>query len=212
MSLAHEDGMTLEEVAARLGMSRARVQQIEAVALRKMRVAAGAAASPAPAKAVPARRGTRGAAQCRACGARGHYRSTCPEVEAMRVGIIGCGLIGGKRALLKPITERIEWMSVESAEMAKHALNAFLATSIAFINEIAELCTKVGADARDVERALKSEPRIGPKAYLTPGGPYEGGTLARDVGYLRALGEWPTPLIDAIKRSNDAHRRWMVGQ
>jgi len=68
--------------------------------------------------------------------------------------------------LLAPFTDRIEWMSVESAEMTKHALNAFLATSVTFINEIASICEQVGADAKEVERGLKSETRIGPKAYL----------------------------------------------
>src|SRR5207244_5398739 len=48
--------------------------------------------------------------------------------------------------LLAPFTQHIEWMSVESAEMTKHALNAFLATSVAFINEVARLCEVVGAD------------------------------------------------------------------
>ena len=72
-------------------------------------------------------------------------------------------------ALLRPFTERIEWMSVESAEMTKHALNAFLATSVTFINEIAALCEQVGADATEVERGLKSEARIGPKAYSVAG-------------------------------------------
>jgi UDPglucose 6-dehydrogenase len=66
--------------------------------------------------------------------------------------------------LFAPFTERIEWMSVESAEMSKHALNAFLATSITFINEIATLCEQVGADAKEVERGLKSDVRVGPRA------------------------------------------------
>ncbi|MBA3872819.1 MAG: UDP-glucose/GDP-mannose dehydrogenase family protein, partial [Anaerolineae bacterium] len=85
---------------------------------------------------------------------------------------------------LKPITNNIEWMSAESAEMTKHALNAFLATSVAFMNEIATLCEQVGADAREVERGLKSEVRIGPRAYLRPGGAFAGGTLARDLVFL----------------------------
>ncbi len=113
--------------------------------------------------------------------------------------------------LLAPFTARIEWMSVESAEMTKHALNAFLATSVAFINEIAAICEQVGADAREVERGLKSEPRIGPKAYLGPGGAFAGGTLARDVVFLSALGREhgvPTNLISGVKASNDAHRGW----
>lgn len=116
-------------------------------------------------------------------------------------------------ALLKPFTERIEWMSVESAEMTKHALNAFLATSVTFINEIAALCEQVGADATEVERGLKSEARIGPKAYLGPGGAFAGGTLARDIVFLSELGQThgiATHLISAVKTSNDAHRQWSI--
>src|SRR3989338_3154325 len=62
--------------------------------------------------------------------------------------------------LLNPFTPKIVLMSLESAEMTKHALNAFLATSIVFINEIATICEQVGADAKEVERGLKSEARI----------------------------------------------------
>jgi len=113
--------------------------------------------------------------------------------------------------LLAPFTDRIEWMSVESAEMTKHALNAFLATSVSFINEIAAICEHVGADAKEVERGLKSEQRIGPKSYLGPGAAFAGGTLARDVVFLSAVGRErgvPTKLIDGVKASNDAHRSW----
>ena len=67
-------------------------------------------------------------------------------------------------SLLAPFTDRVEWMSVESAEMTKHALNAFLATSIVFINEVAALCERVGVDVREVERGLKSDIRIGQRA------------------------------------------------
>lgn len=113
--------------------------------------------------------------------------------------------------LLAPFTNRIEWMSVESAEMTKHALNAFLATSVSFINEIAAICEHVGADAKEVERGLKSEQRIGPKAYLGPGAAFAGGTLARDVVFLTHVGREAgveTNLISGVKASNDAHRGW----
>jgi UDPglucose 6-dehydrogenase len=113
--------------------------------------------------------------------------------------------------LFQPFTDRIEWMSVESAEMTKHALNAFLATSVTFINEIAALCEQVGADATEVERGLKSEARIGPAAYLSPGGAFAGGTLARDVVFLSQLGRThnvATHLLSSVKISNDAHRHW----
>ena len=114
--------------------------------------------------------------------------------------------------LLKPVTDRIEWMSVESAEMTKHAINAFLATSITFANEVAALCELVGANAKEVERGLKSEHRIGPNAYLAPGGPFAGGTLARDIQYLTQIGtaqHLTTPLLSAVKPSNDEHKNWV---
>ena len=113
--------------------------------------------------------------------------------------------------LLRPFTEHIEYMSVESAEMTKHALNAFLATSVVFINEIAAVCEQVGADAKEVERGLKSESRIGPKAYLGPGGAFAGGTLARDIAFLSKIGQehgLPLHLFPAIRASNDAHKNW----
>ena len=109
--------------------------------------------------------------------------------------------------LLLPIvhtTEKFVWMSPESAEMTKHAINAFLATSICFINEIAAICKLVGADPAEVERGLKTEERIGPKAYLKPGGPYTGKTLARDVEYLCNLPKGEGfPLMHSIRNSNE---------
>ncbi len=120
-----------------------------------------------------------------------------------------------KKALLAelfaPFTPQVLFMRTESAEMVKHSLNAFLAVSITFINEIARLCEHTGADAREVSAGLKSEARIGPKAYLGPGGPFAGGTLARDVVTLTKLaathGE-SIAVIPAIKHSNDLHRGW----
>jgi UDPglucose 6-dehydrogenase len=95
--------------------------------------------------------------------------------------------------------------------MTKHALNAFLATSVTFINEIAALCEHVGADAKEVERGLKSEARIGPGAYLGPGRAFAGGTLARDVAFLTSTGAAhavPLRLIPGVRASNDEHRLW----
>ena|SRR5437867_587440 len=114
--------------------------------------------------------------------------------------------------LFAPFTKRIEWMSVESAEMTKHALNAFLATSVTFANELARLCEAVGADAKEVERGLKSEARIGPKAYLSPGAAFAGGTLARDVRFLTGFGRQhrlDTPLLDGVLASNEVHKDWV---
>ena len=115
-------------------------------------------------------------------------------------------------AMLAPLQAPIEWMSVESAEVTKHAINAFLALSVTFANELASLCECVGADAKQVERGLKSEARIGPKAYLSPGGPFAGGTLARDIVYLENMShahQLALPLLSAVRPSNDAHKLWI---
>ena len=120
-----------------------------------------------------------------------------------------------KKALLeqlfKPFAAQTIFMRTESAEMVKHALNSFLALSITFINEVARLCEHTGADAKEVSLGLKSEARIGMKSYLGPGGPFAGGTLARDVVTLTKLavanGE-KISVIPAIKQSNDLHRGW----
>lgn len=113
---------------------------------------------------------------------------------------------------LQPIADKIIWMSVESAEMTKHAINAFLATSIVFINELATLCEYFGADASSVALGLKTDVRIGAKAYLTPGGSFSGGTLARDVNYLLQASEkqhTATDFFKAILLSNQRHGSWL---
>ena len=114
--------------------------------------------------------------------------------------------------LLGSITDNILWMSVESAEMTKHAINAFLGMSITFINEIASICENIGADAHEVETGLKSETRIGPAAYLSPGAAFAGGTLARDIEFLKDIGSsnnLVNPLISSVRKSNDEHKKWI---
>ena len=114
--------------------------------------------------------------------------------------------------LLGSITDNILWMGVESAEMTKHAINAFLGMSITFINEIASICENIGADAHEVETGLKSETRIGPAAYLSPGAAFAGGTLARDIEFLKDIGSsnnLVNPLISAVRKSNDEHKKWI---
>jgi UDPglucose 6-dehydrogenase len=113
--------------------------------------------------------------------------------------------------LLVHFTQSLIVVRTESAEMIKHAINSFLANSIAFMNEIARVCEHVGADAKEVERGLKSEPRIGPGAYLSPGGPFAGGTLARDVVALMQIAQdVPLVLVPAIRLSNDRHKFWAI--
>ena len=117
------------------------------------------------------------------------------------------------REFLAHFSSNIIAARTESAEVIKHAINCFLAASITFMNEISRICEIVGADAKEVEPGLKSESRIGPSAYLSPGGPFAGGTLARDVVALTNLaadnGE-SLILLPSIKASNDRHKFWML--
>jgi UDPglucose 6-dehydrogenase len=114
--------------------------------------------------------------------------------------------------LFTPLGVRLEWMGLEAAEMTKHAVNAFLATSVTFINELARLCEAAGADVKEVERGLRTEARIGPRAYLSPGAAFAGGTLARDLRFLVGRGRSAgvaTPLLQGVLQSNEVHAGWM---
>jgi UDPglucose 6-dehydrogenase len=131
--------------------------------------------------------------------------------------VVGCDPADRDRLteLLAPLGGERVWMSVASAEMTKHAVNAFLATSVAFINELARLCEVVGADAKEVERGLKSERRIGPRAYLSPGAAFAGGTLARDIGFLLDLAgahSRPAHLFRGVRESNECQKNWLRDQ
>lgn len=135
------------------------------------------------------------------------------KAERAIVGIRNDARKAWLEQLFKPFAAQTIFMRTESAEMVKHALNSFLALSITFINEVARLCEHTGADAKEVSVGLKSEPRIGPKAYLGPGGPFAGGTLARDVVTLGKLADQfgeKISVIPAIKQSNDLHRGWAL--
>lgn len=110
------------------------------------------------------------------------------------------------RALFKPIQTRVIEMNLCSAEMTKHALNAFLSTSISFGNEIGNICDLVGADALSVVEALRCDSRIGPKAMLRPGLGFSGGTLARDLRILQRIGKkhgYETELVNAVLTVNE---------
>lgn len=114
-------------------------------------------------------------------------------------------------ALFRPFSDRLVWMNPASAEVTKHAINGFLALSISYTNEVARLCEVMGADAKEVEQGLKTESRIGPKAYVSAGGAFAGGTLARDIVFMTGLGRENNlgfKLIPSVKESNDQHRRW----
>jgi UDPglucose 6-dehydrogenase len=102
--------------------------------------------------------------------------------------------------------------SIETAELVKYASNAFLATKIAFINEVANLCDAVQADVRDVAKAMGMDGRIG-KYFLHPGPGYGGSCLPKDTKALVRIGQEcgvGMSIVDAVVRSNDGQKRRMV--
>ena len=88
------------------------------------------------------------------------------------------------RELFSQIQAEVLCMNLESAEMVKHGINSFLAMSIVFANHLADICESAGARIDDVVRGMKTDPRIGAKAYLSCGIGFSGGTLGRDLRVL----------------------------
>jgi len=96
-------------------------------------------------------------------------------------------------------------MDLKSAEMSKHAINAFLANCISFVNELGNLCEEVGADSEMVSKSLTTESRIGSKLPLKPGLGFAGGTLARDLKIIKTLQKKHKLsgfMVDAILQTN----------
>lgn len=100
----------------------------------------------------------------------------------------------------------------ESAEMIKYSANAFLAVKISFVNEIANLCEKAGADIQDVTRAMGRDARIGGK-FLHPGPGYGGSCFPKDTRALvRTSKDFNSPLsiIEAAIQANEKQKNYMV--
>lgn len=103
--------------------------------------------------------------------------------------------------------------NLRTAEMCKHALNAFLATSVSFANEIGNICDGVGANALKVAEALRSDSRIGKKAMLKPGLGFAGATLARDMKVLQHMStkmNYEAPLVNGVLKVNERQNRSIV--
>jgi UDPglucose 6-dehydrogenase len=103
-------------------------------------------------------------------------------------------------------------MSPESAEMTKYAANAMLATKISFINEIANLCERLGADINEVRRGIGHDARIGFQ-FLFPGVGYGGSCFPKDVRSMLAMGrelKAPLHLLEAVDQVNEAQKRVLV--
>jgi len=108
--------------------------------------------------------------------------------------------------------DRIIVMDVRSAELTKYAANAMLATRISFMNELANLADRLGADIEAVRRGIGSDPRIG-WHFLYPGVGYGGSCFPKDVKALRhsaAEHGYPLALLGAVEAVNDAQKRVLV--
>jgi UDPglucose 6-dehydrogenase len=105
----------------------------------------------------------------------------------------------------------ILFTSRRSAELIKYAANAFLATKITFINEIADLCEKVGGDVQDVARGIGLDNRIGSK-FLHAGPGYGGSCFPKDtLALLKTSEDYDSPLrvVEAVSKVNDSRKRAM---
>ena len=102
--------------------------------------------------------------------------------------------------------------SIETAELVKYASNAFLATKIAFINEVANLCDEVRADVRDIAKAMGMDGRIG-KFFLHPGPGFGGSCLPKDTKALVRIGQEHgvrMSIVDSVVKANEFQRSVMV--
>jgi UDPglucose 6-dehydrogenase len=102
--------------------------------------------------------------------------------------------------------------SLEGAELTKYAANAFLATKISFINEVANLCEKVGCDVHDVARAIGMDRRIGSK-FLHAGPGFGGSCFPKDTAALSIIGRQfssPTRIVEAVIEVNRLQRMAMI--
>ncbi len=106
----------------------------------------------------------------------------------------------------------IVYTGLESAEMIKYAANAFLATKITFINEIAALCERVGADVKDVAKGMGMDGRIGNK-FLHAGPGYGGSCFPKDTKALARIGQEhavPMQITEAVIKVNEEIKRRMI--
>jgi UDPglucose 6-dehydrogenase len=110
--------------------------------------------------------------------------------------------------------ERLLHMGVRSAELAKYAANAMLATRISFMNELANLAEAIGADIEEVRKGIGSDPRIGTH-FLYPGVGYGGSCFPKDVKALQRIGHEagrPLRVITAVEEANEIQKHVLAAK
>ncbi|MEL7416283.1 MAG: UDP-glucose/GDP-mannose dehydrogenase family protein, partial [Pseudomonadota bacterium] len=131
------------------------------------------------------------------------------------VGVEGDEAKDVMSALYRPLYLReapIIYTDLESAEMIKYAANAFLATKITFINEIAALCEKVGANVKEVSKGMGLDNRIGNK-FLHAGPGYGGSCFPKDTKALARIGQdhsQPIQIVETVIKVNEERKRAMT--
>jgi len=108
----------------------------------------------------------------------------------------------------------IVYTDLESAEMIKYAANAFLATKVSFVNEIAALCERAGADVKEVARGMGLDGRIGNK-FLHAGPGYGGSCFPKDTSALARIGQEhavPQTIVETVIRVNEGVKTRMIGK
>jgi len=111
-------------------------------------------------------------------------------------------------------SDRILFMDIPSAEVTKYAANAMLATRISFMNQIAQLCERVGADVTSVRRGIGTDQRIGP-AFLFPGPGYGGACFPKDVKALIRTAhdaDAPADLFEAVETVNRRQKNVLLAK
>jgi UDPglucose 6-dehydrogenase len=142
----------------------------------------------------------------------GHAIEDCTKPDRVVVGVRRPEVAEVLRELYAPFlrTERpFLVMSPESAEMTKYAANAMLATKISYINEMANLCEKVGADINDVRRGIGHDARIGFQ-FLFPGAGYGGSCFPKDIRAIIHMAEQvglPSGLMGAVDQVNESQKQ-----
>ncbi len=129
-------------------------------------------------------------------------------VESQRARDVMAGIYRPLNLIQTPMV----FTNIETAEVTKYAGNAFLATKITFINEIADLCEKVGADVHDVARGIGLDGRIGRK-FLHPGPGFGGSCFPKDtlaLAYTAREANAPQTIVEQVIAVNDARKKRMA--